>query len=109
MDTQRLDWHLENWTLYMKRDSNKLGYPQRSLCIAGGGESVRDAFEIMCEESDIVSAKAMDGIIDSISRPQRTAINHVWLKVSHHYPTQELDYGEAREAIIKLANKRGLM
>lgn len=109
MNLQRLEWHLENWADYMKRDSNKLGYPQRSLCIAGGGGSVRDAFDIMCDEADIVSAKAMDSIIDSISKPQRAAINHVWLKVGHHYPTQELDYDEALTAIIRLANKRGLM
>jgi hypothetical protein len=50
----------------------------------------------------------MDGIIDSISLPQRTAINHHWLGVKHCYPTQILDIEEAYQNIKKLCDKRGL-
>lgn len=108
MTEERLAWHLANWADYMRQPSSKLGYPSKSLMIASGGGSSDEEFDIMCEEVDTKCAQAMDGIIDSITQPQRTAINHVWLKVSHHYPTQDLDYLEALEHINKLADKRGL-
>ncbi len=108
MDIARLEWHLSNWSDYMKQPRSKLGYPSKSLCIASGGGSSDDEFENMCDEVDTQCAQAMDSIIDSISKPQRTAINHIWLKVAHHYPTQSLDYEEAIESILKLVSKRGL-
>jgi hypothetical protein len=48
----------------------------------------------------------MNGMIDSIKWPYRIAINHVWLKTPHFYPTQAMDYDLAREALIELAIKR---
>ena len=109
MEQNRLEWHLENWSDWMRRDTNKLGYPSKSLMIASGGSSGADEFEIMCDDADTNAATTIDSIIDSISAPQRTAINHQWLKVVHHYPTHELDILEAYNAIIVIANKRGLM
>jgi len=111
MDEQRLMWHLENWVEWMTNNASghRLGYPTHSLMIASGGSANSEAFELMCDESDITCAKAIDGIIDSITLPQRTAINHAWLKVKHHYPTHELDLLEAYENIIRLCNKRGLI
>lgn len=108
MDNLRLEWHLQNWSYYMQKDTHRLGYPSKSLCISSGGASGEDEFDIMCEEVDIRCAQIMDGIIDSISMPQRVAVNHVWLHVKHCYPTHALDYEEALEHIGKLADKRGL-
>jgi hypothetical protein len=110
MNIDRLEWHLENWVKLMQHgDSHKLGYPSKSLCMMGGGAIGEDDSEIMGEEADTVAANALDAIIDSISLPQRTAVNHHWLGVWHHYPTQELDLDEAYTAIMKLADKRGLV
>lgn len=110
MTLDRLDWHLSNWSQWMQSsDTNRLGYPKKSLMIASGGGSSDDEFEAMCEAADVTCAIALDSIIDSITKPQRTAINHVWLKVAHHYPTQELDYEEAIFHILKIAIKRGVM
>ena len=108
MTDERLAWHLANWADYMRQPSHKLGYPAKSLMIATGGGSSDEEFEIMCDEVDTKCAQSIDSIIDSITSPQRTAINHVWLKVKHHYPTHDLDYVEALEHIKKLAYKRGL-
>lgn len=105
---ERLDWLLGNWADYMKQPSHKLGYPSKSLFLATGGGSSDDEFDAMCDEVDANCAQSLDSIIDSISQPQRTAINHVWLKVAHHYPTQDLDYEEAIVSILKLTVKRGL-
>jgi hypothetical protein len=108
MTLERLDWLLANWADFMRQPSSKLGYPSKSLCLATGGGSSDDEFDAMCDEVDTQCAQAIDSIIDSITLPQRTAINHQWLNVAHHYPTQELDLVEALENIIRLANKRGL-
>lgn len=109
MNIDRLEWHLSNWVDYMSRPSHKLGYPSRSLCIASGGGSSIDEFEIMCEESDINSAMKLDAMIDSLGNPERVAINHVWLKAKHCYPTQEYDYEMAIISLLSLAEKRGLI
>lgn len=108
MTPDRLNWHLDNWAQYMKRDTHKLGYPAKSLCMSGGGSSGEDEFDCMCDEADINCAQRIDSIIDSISQPQRTAINHKWLNVAHHYQTQEMDYSEALSNIDRLASKRGV-
>ena len=109
MTLERLDWLLENWAIWMRHDAHKLSYPSKSLCMSSGGASGDDEFENMCEDADLHCAQGMDSIVDSISKPQRTAINHVWLSVAHHYPTQALDYEEAIESLVKLCNKRGLI
>lgn len=109
MTLDRLEWHLSNWCDWMRRDTHKLGYPAKSLMIASGGASGIDEFECMCDDADTNAASLLDAIIDSISMPQRTAINHQWLKVAHHYPTHALDIDEAYTAIIKIADKRGLI
>jgi hypothetical protein len=105
----RLEWHLSNWATWMKQPTNRLGYPKQSLCFMSGGSSGSDEFEVMCEQSDVRSASILDKVIDSISIPQRTAINHHWLQVKNHYPTQELDLDEAYSAIIKILIKRGVV
>lgn len=109
MDKARLEWHLENWADYMRADQNRLGFPKRSLIIASGGGGAADAFEIMCEEVDIHCAEQMDAMIDSLRPPQRVAINHHWLQVRHCYPTQEYDLEMGYEALIIMADKRGMV
>ena len=112
MNIERLEWHLENWRDYMMRDTSKLGYPSRSMMLQSGNTGIginQDAFDMMCDGVDADCAIKMESLIDSISQPQRTAINHVWLSVPHHYPTQELDYDEAITSLCKLADKRGLL
>ena len=106
MTYDRLMWHLGNWRDWMQVDAHKLGYPSRSICMVSGGASGEDEFEIMCDEVDINCAERMNSMIDSLSKPRQTAINHVWLGVKHHYPTQELDYEEALGALLILAEKR---
>jgi hypothetical protein len=76
--------------------------------MSSGGASGADEFDIMADESDKVSAKAMDGIIESITSPQKVAINHEWLKNKHFYPTHAMDLEEAYGNIMRLADKRGL-
>jgi hypothetical protein len=105
MNLERLEWHLHNWSL-MGDEKPKLGYPSKSSVMSGGGSSSEDEFNLMLEECDTKCAVAMDGIIDSLSQPQRVAIYHVWLGDNHYYPTQALDYDEAITNLLILAIKR---
>ena len=109
MTIERLMWHLSNWRDWMQHDKHRLGYPSKSLMIASGGGSSDDEFESMCNEADSHCASVINSVIDSISKPQQTAINHQWLGVVHCYPTQELDLDEAYTAIIKIAVRRGIV
>lgn len=109
MNLDRLEWHLGNWADWMRQDSSHLGYPKRSLMIASGGGTSVDAFEIMCDEVDAKCAEQIDALIDSLRPPQRTAINHQWLKVKHHYPTQEYDLEMAYLSLSEMADKRGII
>ena len=109
MHIDRLEFHLENWADFMRKPTHKLGFPSKSLCISESSGSSDDEFEIMCEDMDMTSAIKIDSMIDSLKPPQRVAINHQWLKCSHVYPTQDMDYSDAVEALLLLADKRGLI
>lgn len=109
MEISRLEWLLDNWAEYMHSDRHRLGFPRRSLMLATGGGGATDAFEIMCDEVDTHCAEQLDAMIDSLKLPQRVAINHRWLKVSHHYPTQAYDLEMACEQLMAMADKRGMI
>ena len=106
MTLERLEWHLENWSVWMKGDSLRLGYPSRSMIFATGGSSGNEEFDIMCEQADKAKAREMNGLIDSLQKPYITAINHVWLKTPFCWPTQDMDYEVALERLIELAKRR---
>jgi hypothetical protein len=114
MTINDLERHLWNWANWMQHDDHKLGYPSKSAGFLSGGGSSADEFEIMCETGDIGCAVQMNVLINGDGKhrglplPMVTAINHKWLNNRHHYPTHELDYVEAVERLMYLANKRGL-
>lgn len=109
MDIQRLEWHLQNWADWMRRPSNRLGYPTHSLCIASGGGSTVDAFEIMCEEVDAKCARAMDAMIDSLPPNQAMAINHKWLASVYRMRDMETAYEMALDNLLTMAERRGMI
>jgi hypothetical protein len=109
MDMARLEWHLGNWADWMRRPSNKLGYPTHSLCIANGGGSTVDAFEIMCEEVDAQCARAMDAMIDSLPPNQAMAINHKWLASVYRMRDMETAYEMALDNLLTMAERRGMV
>lgn len=108
----RLHECLEIW-----RDSYKhqniekefqLGYPSQSLVLCSGGASSVDTFDNMCDELDAKTAIAMDAMIDSLKFPHRDAIRHQWLGEAKKWPTHEMDYADALDVLMRLAEKRGL-
>jgi hypothetical protein len=115
MIIERIEWHLDNWVKSMQSDDHGLGFPSKSLVMLGGvNEGINRAvwgneFDSMCDSADSHSANTMNGIIDSLSKPQKTAIEHKWLHIKLHYPSHESDLEEAYNIIGKLADKRGLI
>lgn len=108
MTNDRLEWHLGNWAVYMQHDNARLGAKISSL-YGSGGVSGEDEFEIMCEVADKKAAQAIDACIESLKKPQRTAINHVWLGVAFFWPTHDMDYDDAINSLLSLAEKRGMV
>lgn len=109
MTRDRMEWHLSNWADWRRfLDDETRGFPKRSLVFSCGGESAYDALEIVSDACNSQAAQTLDAMIDSLKSPLKTAINHVWLKVGHCYPTQDLDYEIAVDCLIGMAHKRAI-
>ena len=112
MNLDRLEWHLENWKEWNANGDNaiiaKHGYPTKSLMMMGGGAVGEDDTEIAGDEADSNAASAIDSIIHSLKKPQITAIEYQYGISKHFWLTHEMDLLEAKEAIIKIAGRRGI-
>ena len=71
---------LEDWSLWMKTDSHRLGYPNKVSYLSSGGESTSDVFEHMVDESDKNNVKIINACIDSLPKTQKEAVYYRWLK-----------------------------
>jgi len=104
MRIERLMVLLEDWSVWMKKDNHRLGYPSKSLGMASGGES-SDAFEDMVGEADSKNIKTMNAIIHSLDKEQRDAIYARWLgsKKPVYY---ELKLDLAMDNLLTIAGRR---
>ena len=71
---------LEDWSKWMKKDSHRLGYPNRTSYLSSGGESTIDVFDEMLNEADDNNVKIINACIDSLPIDQKKAIYYRWLK-----------------------------
>ena len=71
---ERLLSILDDWKLYMKSPSHRLGYPSKSLGMSSGGESTTDEFEHMVSAMDKQNVRTIDAIIHSLDKRQQQAI-----------------------------------
>lgn len=112
MTLSRLYWYLENWRDYYKTNDvareMQLGYPKESLMLQSGGASSVDAFDEMCDAMEVQLAITFDALIDSLKFPHRDAIHHQWLGNAKCWPTHEMDYSDALDRLMRLAEKRGM-
>ena len=70
---------LDDWARWMKQDSHKLGYPNKTSYFLTGGESTSEVFEDMVSKSDMENIKTVDSIIDDLPIKQKQAINYRFL------------------------------
>jgi hypothetical protein len=71
---ERLLSILEDWSLWMKHDIHKLGYPSKSIGMSSGGESTSEVFEEMCSAQDMSNIRTIHAIIHSLEQGQQDAI-----------------------------------
>jgi len=71
---ERLLSILEDWSLWMKHDTHKLGYPSKSIGMSSGGESTSEVFEEMCSAQDMSNIRTIHAIIHSLEQGQQDAI-----------------------------------
>ena len=104
MNLNRLIGLMEDWAVYMKLDSHRLGYPSRSSYFSTGGSSTT-AFEDMVQEADNKNTKIINAIVHSLPIEQREAIYARWTgsKKPMYY---ELKLQLATDKILELASKR---
>ena len=60
---ERLLSIMQDWSLWMKSDNHKLGYPSKSIGLSSGGESTSEVFEEMCSAQDMANIRTIDAII----------------------------------------------
>ena len=70
---ERLLSILEDWSLWMKHDTHKLGYPSKSIGMSFGGESTSEAFEEMCSAQDMSNVRTIHAIVHSLEQGQQDA------------------------------------
>jgi hypothetical protein len=71
---ERLLSILEDWSLWMRHDTHKLGYPSKSIGMSSGGESTSEVFEEMCSAQDMSNIRTIHAIIHSLEQGQQDAI-----------------------------------
>ena len=96
---------LEDWAMWMKRDSHRLGYPSKTTYFSTGGESTSEVFEDMVSESDMNNVKIIDSIIDDLPTKQKNAINYRFLggKKPMYY---ERDLDLAMDNLLTIAGRK---
>lgn len=105
MHIDRLKQILDDWALWHRTPSHRLGYPSKSLGMISGGESTSDAFEDMVGQMDMTNVRTIDAIIDSLPTKQKEAIYTRYLKTrkSLNYE-HELEMGIAN--LLTIASRR---
>jgi hypothetical protein len=108
MTIDRLMQVLDDWAKWMRRPSNKLGYPTRSAFLSTGGESTVSAFEEMISESDLKNVLKVDALISSLPKHQAEAINSRYLgsKQPSNY-AHELEM--AMDNLLMWADRRNIV
>jgi hypothetical protein len=117
MSDERLHWHMENWSVYMRNDQAEIslvGFPNETLheIFENGVAHTEDSKYLAQAESDLKDAIAMDAIIDSIgnSNPYLYAVIYVfWGFQMWTEQPKETDYPDACALVKALAKKRGIV
>ena len=68
---------LSSWAVWMRRDSGRLGYPQRVPGVASG--YVSQSFEDLCDQVDDRVDRIVDACIRDLISAQCCAVHSVWL------------------------------
>lgn len=109
MQFELVERHLENWADWHKHSSTNLGYPRRAMVACGGGQSVSNVFEEMCEDADRCAAEIMEALINDLATDQKSAIYHHWLGCVIRVRDQIKSLQSAYDELLIKMRVRGLV
>jgi hypothetical protein len=66
--------YMQNWARWMKSEDHKLGFPQRSIGMAGASST---SFDDMIEEADSEIVRTINSCIDSLGSDE---VNAIWAR-----------------------------
>ena len=81
---ERVEWHLWNWSKWMRSGANKQAAPRESSGLTSGGASQN--FDDMVEAVDRRVAATMNVIIDDLPPAQSAAVHHEYLHSVYRFP-----------------------
>ena len=84
MPEARLEFHFDNWRRWMRHDGVTDGYPGKAAGCVGGGLS--QTFDDMVDAADTRCACIVDGVVNSLSPVERSAIYHKYLYAVFRFP-----------------------
>jgi len=79
LSVDRLLQIIEDWSIWMKKPTHKLGFPSKSLVMMSGGASTSDSFDELMLAQDVNNIKIIDTVIHGLPRDQQEAIFHRYL------------------------------
>lgn len=104
----RVEWHLDNWSAWVRAYRPRLGLPGRTIGLACSGSS---DFEDLCQEADGYAAKATDAAIENLSPAEAAAVNRKWLGAVYRFPRNNYPelYAQAVGKLGAALEKKGLV
>ncbi len=99
MKTDRVEWHLYNWSGWMHA-APKLGIERFPVLASNASQD----FDEMCDQADQYAAKATDAAIEDLLPAEQAAVYRKWLDAVYQFPRHNfLDMYQS--ALKKLAPK----
>lgn len=89
MSEGRLEFHLDNWRRWMRKDSVTDGYSRTAAGCIGGGYS--QSFDDMVDAEDIRCARILDALVNSLEPIERAAIYHRYLYAVFRHGRDQMD------------------
>lgn len=99
---------LAEWARWMRRDEVGRGYPSRAAGLATGGAS--EHFDDLVERADLITVRAVDAAVRSLSHELQAAVAHVWLAAVYRLRRPAMvAYQEALGLLEVEMRKRGVL
>ena len=103
----RCEWHLSNWSAWMRAGGVNLWYPSRAS--GGMGRSGSTDFDAMCANADTTSARAVDALIEGLPQAEKLTIHNEWLSTVFRVRGDPAElYASAKERIAKGLAAKGI-
>jgi hypothetical protein len=108
MTPSRVEWHLDNWSAWVRAYRPKLGFPSHAMGLACVGAS---DFDDLCQEADSYAAKATEAAIENLSPAEAGAIHRKWLDAVYRFPRNNYPalYAQAVGKLGVALEKKGLV